>query len=103
MGEIILVHSPLVGPTSLSPTARTLESLGRRCLAPSPSVRAQRVLAWRDWPSALLSQIADVEAPVIVGHSMGGLLAAWLAGALRARGMICLDAYMPPERGPSRL
>jgi len=39
--------------------------------------------------------------PVIVGHSMGGLLAARLAADIHAAGFICLDARMPQPSGPT--
>jgi pimeloyl-ACP methyl ester carboxylesterase len=48
-----------------------------------------------------LEQIALTNAPIIVGHSMAGLLAARLASDLKASGVICLDANMPPETGPT--
>jgi pimeloyl-ACP methyl ester carboxylesterase len=99
--DIVLLHSPLVGPSSLAPTANALRTRGHRCLVPSPRALTRQELPWRDWPAALLAEIGDVSAPVIVGHSMGGLLAARLASDLRAAAMICLDASMPPESGPT--
>lgn len=95
----ILVHSPLVGPSSLLPTARFLEREGFCCHLPTPEGLPRMLPAWRDWPELLLDSLPEVHDVVVVGHSAGGLLAAWLAGRLNARGMICLDAAIPPEAG----
>ena len=48
---------------------------------------------------ALLETIPQSSDTVVVGHSAGGLLAAWLASKLSAHSLICLDASMPPESG----
>src|SRR5262245_58007283 len=99
MRDVILLHSPLLGPSSVSPTAEALRAGGVACHVPSPPQRAIHEPAWNAWPSALRSQIAQAEEPIIVGHSMAGLLAARLASELRASAVICLDANMPPEDG----
>lgn len=99
MLKIILVHSPLVGPNSLAPTAEALRELGLQCLVPSPMTAGLDIPSWRDWPDTLLGQVPSTGPSVVVGHSMGGLLAARLAGQLGAAGMICLDASIPPETG----
>jgi pimeloyl-ACP methyl ester carboxylesterase len=96
--DVVLLHSPLVGPSSVAPTAQSLEARGVRCLTPSPYASGAHP-AWRDWPAVLLRDLPQTHAPVIVGHSMAGLLAARLASALDASGVICLDASMPPEAG----
>ncbi|MEM8697383.1 MAG: alpha/beta fold hydrolase [Pseudomonadota bacterium] len=99
MRDIVLVHSPLVGPTSLAPTADALERGGLRCHLPVAYVAGGEPPSWRDWSERLIGALPPVDAPLIVGHSMGGLLAARLAGDLGAAGMICLDAAIPPETG----
>jgi pimeloyl-ACP methyl ester carboxylesterase len=49
----------------------------------------------------LLQTLPKMSAPIIVGHSMAGLLAARLASAIGAHSVICLDANMPNELGPT--
>lgn len=99
MPDIVLIHSPLVGPASLAPTRAALEKRDRACHLPSAYRAGEAVPAWRDWPARLALALPAMQGPVIAGHSMGGLLAARLAADLRASGMICLDAAIPPESG----
>jgi Alpha/beta hydrolase family len=100
MDDVVLLHSPLVGPSTLIPTARALEALGVRVFLPSPSAAGDPP-RWRDWPQHLLQSLPPLSAPIVVGHSMAGLLAARVASALRADRVVCLDANMPPETGPT--
>ncbi len=101
MIDYILVHSPLVGPITMEPTARVLEHMGHRAHVPFAFSPGDKLPAWRDWPKALLASLPEMNTPVVVGHSMGGLLAAWLTAELGGRAMVCLDADMPPAIGPT--
>ena len=98
MPQFVLIHSPLVGPSSMIPTADALCALGFVTHVPSPGALSGYT-TWREWPLRLLEALPEMEDPILVGHSAGGLLAAYLAGALHAKAFICLDAMMPPERG----
>jgi len=100
MLEIILIHSPLVGPSSLLPTAEILQAQGVRCATPTALRPHAPPPAWHEWPARLKGTLPDMASPVVVGHSMGGLLAARLAADIHAAGVICLDARIPPETGP---
>jgi len=99
--EIILVHSPLVGPSSLAPTALILEQHGFKCHVPSPYNLAESLPTWSEWPNRLLESLSTISSSnsIIVGHSAGGLLAAWLAGRWTAKGVVFLDAMIPPSEG----
>ncbi len=100
MPDIILIHSPLVGPSSLRPTADALERMGVHCHLPTPARVGNDIPAWRDWPRLLLDDLAQTHDAIVVGHSAGGLLAAHVAASTRiARALVCLDAAMPPEAG----
>jgi pimeloyl-ACP methyl ester carboxylesterase len=99
MPEIILIHSPLVGPFSLKPTADALEQMGIQCRLPTPARIDGEIPAWRDWPGLLLDDLGQTRDAIVVGHSAGGLLAAHVAGSRNARALVCLDARMPPEAG----
>ncbi|WP_299321489.1 alpha/beta hydrolase [Parasphingopyxis sp.] len=99
MPDIVLIHSPLVGPTSLAPTQKALERAGHICHLPTAYAAGAEIPPWRDWPDRLAEALPEMDRPVIAGHSMGGLLAARLAADLNASGMICLDAAIPPDSG----
>ncbi|MCR9239939.1 MAG: alpha/beta hydrolase [Rhodobiaceae bacterium] len=98
MPQFVLIHSPLVGPSSLVPTADALSALGFATYVPTPNAPASHT-RWCEWPLRLLDTLPELEDPILVGHSAGGFLAAFLAGTLNAKSFICLDAMMPPERG----
>jgi|SRR5690606_15805483 len=96
--EIVLVHSPLVGPSSLAPTAEALERRGFRTY--TPCIDGSDV-AWREAPAAVLAALPELSGPLLVGHSAAGLLLPALAGPLEAWGMIVIDGRLPPEAGPT--
>lgn len=98
--EIILIHSPLVGPNSLLPTAKVLEYQGHMVSLPSPYLDGE-FPAWRDWPQALRSRLTALNEPVFVGHSMASLLAARLAADYERVSICCLDGEIPPDSGPT--
>ncbi len=98
MPQFVLVHSPLVGPSTLEPTAEVLRTKGFAVHVPTPISRKEQT-SWHNWPRCLLNALPIMRDPIMVGHSAGGLLAAHLAGTLKAKAFICLDAMMPPEQG----
>jgi len=93
------IHSPLVGPSSLRPTADALEGMGVHCHVPTAPRIGHAIPAWRDWPAALLDDLPETPDAVVVGHSAGGLLAAHVAASRSARALVCLDGAMPLESG----
>lgn len=96
---ILLIHSPLVGPGSLQPTANALIKHGVAARVLKTHNEAGTPPAWRDLPAHLLAQMERRDGHVLVGHSMAGLLAADLAGRTRARGLVYLDANIAPTAG----
>jgi pimeloyl-ACP methyl ester carboxylesterase len=98
MPQFILIHSPLVGPSSVMATARALGTLGFAAHVLTPDALPGNT-TWHDWPQRLMEALPEMDDPILVGHSAGGLLAAYLAGSLNAKSFICLDAMMPPEHG----
>lgn len=97
-GEIVLVHSPLVGPSSLAPTAEALERRGFRTYTPCV---VGSDTGWRACPGAILAALPQLESPLLVGHSAAGLLLPSLAAPLQARGLVFVDAQLPPAKGPT--
>jgi pimeloyl-ACP methyl ester carboxylesterase len=100
MTAFVLIHSPLVGSSSLAPTAGILRSLGFTTYVPTPDLTFG-LPSWYDWPSHLANTLPQIDDAILVGHSAGGLLAAHLAGTMKAKALICLDAMMPAESGPT--
>jgi len=100
MPQFVLIHSPLVGPSSVTPTADALGKLGYVTYVPTLDAPPGHT-PWHDWPRRLLETLPEMDNPILVGHSAGGLLAAYLAGSLSAKSFICLDAMMPPASGPT--
>jgi hypothetical protein len=96
----VLVHSPLVGPSSWEPTARALTRRGCRCRV--PAVPGGSIPAWRDWADAVSDAMEPNEAAepaVLVGHSAAGLLLPAIATRTRAVGLVFVDARIPPGDG----
>jgi hypothetical protein len=96
--EIVLVHSPLVGPSSLAPTAEALQRRG--CVVYTPCIVGSDT-PWREAPAAVRAALPVLSGPVLVGHSAAGLLLPSLAAALNAWGIVFLDAHIPPDVGPT--
>jgi pimeloyl-ACP methyl ester carboxylesterase len=103
----VLIHSPLVGPTTWSPVARELEGRGREAVIPSLfGVADAAAPQWRHVPEAVHAATAGIASPVVlVGHSGGGLLLPAIAAALtvEAAALVFVDSFLPPARGRLRL
>lgn len=105
-GDLVLLHGAFCGGWAMAGWARDLTARGWRCHA--PDLRHHGLPRGEAAPPALgrtslLDYAADLEAaitrlpgrPVIVGHSMGGLLAQMLAARGLARALVLL-APSPP-------
>lgn len=103
----VLIHSPLVGPSTWTPVARELERRGRRVVVPSllgaataPSPEWRYCIdAVRAATSTLSTQI------VLVGHSGGGLLLPAITGAVipAVSRLIFVDSGLPATSGETPL
>jgi len=100
---LLCIHGAFVGGWVFDPLARYFRARGWRCLAPDlrhhhaeadPEALSETGLA--DYLADLTEIAAALdEPPVVVGHSMGGLLAQQLAARGLARAMVLL-APAPP-------
>ena len=103
----VLVHSPLVGPTTWSPVARELERRGREVVVPSLLAVAEATAPqWRHILQAVRAATTRTAAPIVLaGHSGGGLLLPTIADSLAAEvaALIFVDSFLPPEGGSVRL
>jgi hypothetical protein len=99
----VLVHSPLVGPTSWSPVARELERRGRAAVVPSLlGVAEAPEPQWRHVPDAVRIATSHVDQRVVlVGHSGAGLLLPVIADALASEvaALLFVDSQLPPPSG----
>lgn len=99
---ILLVHGTFSHGALFAPWVRYFEAAGFTCHAPSlpgrdPSDRkALRRIGMPDYLDALLAVRQRMPAPpIVIGHSMGGLLAQQLVAASRCAALVCL-ASVPP-------
>jgi pimeloyl-ACP methyl ester carboxylesterase len=103
----VLVHSPLVGPTTWSHVARELERRERGAVV--PSLLGVACADAPQWPHAAEAvRAATTGSPgrvVLVGHSGAGLLLPTIADALAAdvAALVFVDSFLPPAGGNLRL
>lgn len=99
----VLIHSPLVGPTTWLPVADELLRRGREAVVPSLlGVTAAPAPHWRHVPEAVRAATAETAAPVVlVGHSGAGLLLPATADALTVdvAALVFVDSFLPPASG----
>src|SRR5918999_6262326 len=96
----VLVHSPLVGPTSWRPVAHELERRRRLAVVPSLlGVADAPAPQWRHVPEAVRAATSHLQVPVVlVGHSGAGLLLPVIADALTldVATLVFVDSFLPP-------
>jgi len=99
--KVIMVHGGFCGGWVFDAFREPFEAAGYACLAPdlrghgagSPSVAGVSMTDFAKDIAALIA--AEPEPPVLIGHSMGGLVAMMAAARARVRGLILL-APSPP-------
>jgi pimeloyl-ACP methyl ester carboxylesterase len=103
----VLIHSPLVGPTTWLPVADELVRRGREAVVPSLlGVAAAPAPQWSQVPEVVRAATANTAAPVVlVGHSGAGLLLPAIADALTVEvaALVFVDSFLPPANGSLRL
>jgi hypothetical protein len=104
-GALVLVHSPLVGPSTWLPTARALRRRGTDVCVPATTPPVRSEPPW--WRAAAGDVVAAVDAElgpgrsvVLVGHSAAGPRLPAIGAALGASGHtvvahVLVDAGMP--------
>jgi hypothetical protein len=99
----VLVHSPLVGPSTWQPVARELERHDRAALVPSLlGVAGAPAPQWQHVCSVVEASTAHLtRSVVLVGHSGAGMLLPTIADAMSCpvAATIFVDAFLPPPAG----
>jgi pimeloyl-ACP methyl ester carboxylesterase len=99
----VLVHSPLVGPTSWLPVAQELERRGRAAVVPSLlGIAAAPEPQWRLVPDAVRIATSHLQQRIVlVGHSGAGLLLPVIADASdnEVAALVFVDSLLPPPEG----
>ena len=99
----VLIHSPLVGPTTWAPVADELQTRGRLAVVPSLlGITGAPAPHWRHAPEAVRSATTGIHGPlVLVGHSGAGALLPAIAAAVSndVAALVFVDAFLPPASG----
>ncbi len=108
---VLLIHGAFCGPWSLEGLQQKFEDAGYS--VPAPALRfhdqprppaALGTTGLADYAADLEEEIKALgEAPILVGHSMGGLLAQMLATRVETRGLILLAPSAPWGVPPTTL
>jgi hypothetical protein len=102
----VLIHSPLVGPTTWLPVADELLRRGREAVVPSLlGIATAPAPQWRHAQEAVRAVAAETAVPVVlVGHSGAGQLLPAIADALAVEvALVFVDSFLPPASGSVRL
>lgn len=106
---ILLVHGAFSCPAHLAPWSKYFTAAGYECRTPAlpghdPSnPLALRSLTLEEYLAALVALHGTLPAPpIVIGHSMGGLLAQRLASMAPCAALICV-ASAPPKALPAQL
>jgi pimeloyl-ACP methyl ester carboxylesterase len=99
----VLVHSPLVGPTSWLPAARELKRRGRAAVVP-PLLGVAEAPApqWRHVLEVMRATTSHLHEPIVlVGHSGAGVLLPVIAESLTVEVavLVLVDSLLPPAAG----
>jgi Alpha/beta hydrolase family len=103
----VLIHSPLLGPTSWSLVAQELARRGHQATVPSLlGIASAPEPQWRYALSAVRAATAGLTSPIVlVGHSAAGPLLPAIADAAgtEVAGLIFVDCCLPPADGSASL
>ena len=102
VSSFVLIHSPLVGPTTWSWVANELGKYGHQVIVPS-LLRAATSGSWEACVDGVVAEAAPGVPHVLVGHSGAGPLLPVIANQLNTSRLVFVDASLPPTDGESAL
>lgn len=108
---VVMIHGAFCGPWSLEGLKQKFEDAGYAVTAPTLRFHDRKPAPAALGTTSLSDYLADLEdeikvlnqAPILVGHSMGGLLAQQLAARRRVRALILLAPSAPWGVAPTTL
>ncbi|MEY4964545.1 MAG: hypothetical protein RL274_128 [Pseudomonadota bacterium] len=108
---VLMIHGAFCGPWSLDGLKEKFEAAGYKVTAPSlrfhdhsPAPAALGTTGLADYAADLEEEIAALkQPPILVGHSMGGLLAQMLAARTKVSALILLAPSAPWGVPPTTL
>jgi len=108
---VLMIHGAFCGPWSLDGLKEKFEGAGYRVTAPTlrfhdinPAPAALGTTGLEDYAADLEEEIAALKAPpILVGHSMGGLLAQMLAARTEVAALVLLAPSAPWGVPPTTL
>ena len=98
---VLMVHGAFSGGWSFDAFKAPFEAAGHLCLAPDlpghgPDASDVASFSMKDYAAAIADRIADcAEPPVVIGHSMGGLVALMAAAQTTVSGLILIAPSTP--------
>jgi hypothetical protein len=102
----VLVHSPVLGPSSWRWVARELGERGRSAVVPALLGAADATWpTWHEVCRAVSAASPHRNAVVLVGHSAAGTLLPAIAESFEGdvAGLVFVDAFLPPSGGAAGL
>ncbi|MGH2943845.1 MAG: alpha/beta hydrolase [Solirubrobacteraceae bacterium] len=101
----VLVHSPLLGPSSWAWVAQELRDRGRSALV--PALLGGTDAPWSSWHDIVVKAASPDrrDTVVLVGHSAAGTLLPAIADSIPndVAGLVFVDAFLPPSGGAAQL
>ena len=99
--RFVLVHAPLVGPSTWSWVATELRDRGHRAIVPCLTGVENATEPFDHCIESARAAIADDQEVILVGHSGSGVLLPFIASELPAnpKAYIFVDADLPPRSG----
>jgi pimeloyl-ACP methyl ester carboxylesterase len=106
---LLFIHGAFTRAKRWDPWLAYFRGAGFTCLAPSlpahdpPDMAALARLTFRDYVDAMVAAYATLSAPpVIIGSSMGGLVAQHVAAETKSTGLVLISSA-PPWRGGGKI
>ena len=104
MGVLVLVHSPLTGPSIWRWVADSLSARGHQVVVPAVAPPVTSAAAFADAVAAQLPGLAqEGDRPVLVGHSGAGPVLPLIGARVPAARLVFVDAHVPPDGGDAEL
>lgn len=99
-GPVVLIHGAGLGPWIWERDQALLAARGVESVAlelPGHGERAGEDVGFAEVEAACLEALSSLDAPALVGHSLGGLIAQRVAAQVGARAMVLVSAHPPAE------